>query len=320
MPAVTVAIPAFKPAYLSQAIASVLAQSFGDFELLISDDCAGDEVKTVVGGFRDPRIRLIEGPRQGLVPNSVHLWENAAGDMLKYVYDDDFLLPFCLAELTTALSQASDANFAFCFRHIVDDAGLVTASPRAFAGDQLRAFDRGVVARWITRHLMNPLGEPTNLLIRRSAFASARCLDSFAGQRVRHLIDVCFYLNASREGGCVGVPAFHAAFRRHAAQVTSSQTAPGFSFGLLEWELFLRGAVEAALVTPQEALAAMPRMDQLYRSFERGFPELARRRAKLPELRTALAGGETQLLTHDFLSDLKWAEELVASRKAAHPG
>lgn len=51
MPEVTVAIPAYKPAHLSQAIASVLAQTFTDYELLISDDCPDDSVRAVVAQF-----------------------------------------------------------------------------------------------------------------------------------------------------------------------------------------------------------------------------------------------------------------------------
>jgi cellulose synthase/poly-beta-1,6-N-acetylglucosamine synthase-like glycosyltransferase len=44
MPRVSVLIPAYKPRHLSQAIASVLAQTFDDYELLLSDDDPGGAV------------------------------------------------------------------------------------------------------------------------------------------------------------------------------------------------------------------------------------------------------------------------------------
>src|SRR5438067_1788219 len=138
MTSVTVAIPAYKAPHLGQAIASVLAQTHTDFELLISDDCPDGSARRVVERFSDPRIRVIEGPRRGLVANSVHLWENAACDLLKFVYDDDFLLPFAVADLVNLIGRDRRATYAFCARYIVDDAGrILHAIPAIHSGKEL---------------------------------------------------------------------------------------------------------------------------------------------------------------------------------------
>lgn len=44
---------------LAETIQSVLDQSFGDFELIVLDDCSGDETPERVRAFDDPRIRLV---------------------------------------------------------------------------------------------------------------------------------------------------------------------------------------------------------------------------------------------------------------------
>jgi glycosyltransferase involved in cell wall biosynthesis len=320
MPAITVAIPAYKTAHLSQAIASVLAQTFADFELLISDDSPGGEVKAVVAQFGDPRIRLIEGPRKGLVPNSVHLWENASADLLKYVYDDDFLLPFCLAELSKPMQADPELTYAFAFRYIVDDGGSIVATPQPVAKGSGTRFAAPVLPRNIITNIRNFIGEPSNILIRRSRFPDASCLNQFCGVPIRHMIDVTFYMNAGLHGPAAAVPAFHAAFRRHAQSVSSLRRSPGFSAGVYEWELFVRGAVQLGLVTPAEALQGLPTLDRAYGIFETpDFPELSHRRQQLPQLKARLEAGERQLVDDAYLAEWRWADGLIRQRLGEAP-
>ncbi len=56
----TVLMPAYNAErYISQAIESILAQTFGEFELLIVDDGSTDRTAEVVRSFNDPRIVLM---------------------------------------------------------------------------------------------------------------------------------------------------------------------------------------------------------------------------------------------------------------------
>ena len=300
MPVITVAIPAYKPRHLSQAIASVLAQTFGDFELIISDDCPDGAVKAVLAQFSDPRIRVIEGPRQGLVPNSVRLWDAAACDLLKFVYDDDFLSPFALAELAGMLQADPEATFAFCARDFVDDEGRVLGSPRPFEGQSPRRFSALAVAESLVPNILNPIGEPTGLLIRRSKFPDSTALSRFCDVPIRHMIDVTFFLNACRYGPCVATNVAHAAFRRHADQVTSQRNAPAFAIGFIEWELFIRGAVQLGLLPPASAARAFPRLRKCYDDLAADFPEVTPFREGLAALEAALLAGKTEVLTDAF--------------------
>lgn len=50
---------------IGDAIASILAQTFGDFELIVVDDGSSDRTVEIVKGFRDPRIRVISQPNAG---------------------------------------------------------------------------------------------------------------------------------------------------------------------------------------------------------------------------------------------------------------
>ena len=59
-PRVSVVIPVYnREAYIGEAIDSVLAQTFADFEVLVIDDGSTDRSRDVVRGYRDPRVRLL---------------------------------------------------------------------------------------------------------------------------------------------------------------------------------------------------------------------------------------------------------------------
>jgi len=59
-PTVSVVIPTYNRASIvGRAIRSVVAQTFGDWELVVVDDCSVDDTERVVQAFGDPRIRYL---------------------------------------------------------------------------------------------------------------------------------------------------------------------------------------------------------------------------------------------------------------------
>lgn len=67
-PKVTVLMPAYNAGkYIGEAIASVLKQSFNDFELLIVNDGSTDNTLKIISSFSDPRIVVIHQENKGIV-------------------------------------------------------------------------------------------------------------------------------------------------------------------------------------------------------------------------------------------------------------
>lgn len=65
-PLVSVIMPAFNvEKYISEAIESVLSQDFGDFELIVADDCSTDSTAAIINSFslRDSRVIYTKTPR-----------------------------------------------------------------------------------------------------------------------------------------------------------------------------------------------------------------------------------------------------------------
>jgi glycosyltransferase involved in cell wall biosynthesis len=104
LPSVTVCIPTYKrPALLKRAVASVFAQTYKDWELLISDDEdppgeAWDYLREL--SERDSRVRVMRNPGpHGQVPNTNWPFRHARGTWIKPLHDDDILRPECLETL-----------------------------------------------------------------------------------------------------------------------------------------------------------------------------------------------------------------------------
>ena len=88
---VSVLVPVYKtnPEHLREAIASVLGQSFGDFELLIQDDCPADDRAAVVAEFKDRRILYRANDKNlGISATRNLLLARARGEYLA-VFDHD---------------------------------------------------------------------------------------------------------------------------------------------------------------------------------------------------------------------------------------
>jgi hypothetical protein len=64
---VSVLLPVYNcPAYVGQAVESILGQTFTDFELLVIDDGSTDETADVVRAYRDPRLTVESQANVGL--------------------------------------------------------------------------------------------------------------------------------------------------------------------------------------------------------------------------------------------------------------
>jgi glycosyltransferase involved in cell wall biosynthesis len=128
-PAVTIAIPTYNRSWgLSRAIDSVLAQTYGDFELVIVDDASTDKTETLARSYADSRIRYHRQPQNvGMVANWGACVNLARGRFLVFLADDDRLEPEFLANRVIVLEARPDI-FAVFSRYTARDAGgAVTA-------------------------------------------------------------------------------------------------------------------------------------------------------------------------------------------------
>ena len=95
VPRVTVLLPVFNgAATLRDAVNSVLAQTFMDFELLVVDDASTDESGAVLASYADKRLRVIRNPRNLGLPATLNRGlDMACGEYVARMDADDLCLP-----------------------------------------------------------------------------------------------------------------------------------------------------------------------------------------------------------------------------------
>ena len=65
-PQVSVVVPAFNQSgYLAEALASALAQSMPDLEVIVVDDGSTDQTREVCASFKDARLHYVYQPNDG---------------------------------------------------------------------------------------------------------------------------------------------------------------------------------------------------------------------------------------------------------------
>lgn len=142
-PRVTVGVPVFNGGeMLREALDGLLAQSFTDFEIVISDNASTDATPATCREFaaRDARIRVLRQPTNvGPFPNFLATLDAARGEYFCWAAHDDLRAADFLALLVAALDAHPNAGLAACQAEELDVLGLpmrllVERGPRTTVG------------------------------------------------------------------------------------------------------------------------------------------------------------------------------------------
>jgi glycosyltransferase involved in cell wall biosynthesis len=123
-PEISVLLPVFNGAeFLREQIASILAQSHRDFELLVYDDGSTDGSGELLRGFAasDPRLRLFAGSTNAGQRTALRqLLGQAGGRLIMFSDQDDAWHPRKIEILRATLGESS---LAYGTSHLIDSAG-----------------------------------------------------------------------------------------------------------------------------------------------------------------------------------------------------
>jgi glycosyltransferase involved in cell wall biosynthesis len=150
VPRVSVCIPAYNHAqYVGECIDSVLAQSFQDFEVVITDDASTDSTAEVVSRFRDPRIRLFRNSRnQGPAVTANRNMRAARGELIAFLPSDEAFVPGKLEAQVRFLDSHPAVAAVFGHITVVDEQGHPLDDPDNFYVNVARQPNR-TRAEWL---------------------------------------------------------------------------------------------------------------------------------------------------------------------------
>lgn len=103
--------------YIAQAIESVIASTYTNWELIILDDHSGDNSVTIARRYekKDTRIKVyVNESNLGQFKNRNKIVDYASGIYLKYLDSDDLIYPYGLEQLVYYMVQFPEAGYGIC--------------------------------------------------------------------------------------------------------------------------------------------------------------------------------------------------------------
>lgn len=127
IPRVSIIITVYKRTeYLPQALASALSQSYADFEVIVADDSGTAASREIVSAYNDPRVRYLLNPiTLGVARSLVRAAEQARGEFIAILNDDDLWEKEFLAELIPPVEREAGCVAAFADHWVMDTAGQI---------------------------------------------------------------------------------------------------------------------------------------------------------------------------------------------------
>jgi len=122
-PSVAILLPVFNgQRFVGRAIRSILEQQRGDFELLIGDDASTDQSPQIIRQFKDARVRYFQrSSNLGLFPNLNELLRSVQAPLVRFLCQDDQLVPECLESEVRLFHRYPDVGMSFCKTIIIDE-------------------------------------------------------------------------------------------------------------------------------------------------------------------------------------------------------
>jgi glycosyltransferase involved in cell wall biosynthesis len=220
-PKVSICIPTFNgERFLRATLSSLEAQTFADYDIIISDHGSTDETLNIVQDFSQRlQIHLVHCELGTSVADN---WNNAVrhatGMYVKLLCQDDILYSDCLDTEVKVLDNHSTSPFCWSLRDIISPSSKVVMRARGWK-PSLKVVRYEDKIGEVIRKGTNCFGEPEAVLIRTSAIQKTT---GFSGE---YEIDLRMWLTLWRHGPAVFTGSCLSAFRISASSWTSQLSA-----------------------------------------------------------------------------------------------
>ncbi len=185
-PLVSICIPTYNGAkYLQKALDSILTQDYPNLEVIISDDQSKDQTWQIAQKFKKSvsfPVYILAHKPNGIGSNWNNCIRNAHGAYIKFLFQDDLLLPSCITELVNIIKKDISIGLVACQRAFIDANGnnktLGSNESAQFNFLQVQynsePIDMVFDVSYFKNNLffkspLNKFGEPSTTLIRKSA-------------------------------------------------------------------------------------------------------------------------------------------------------
>jgi glycosyltransferase involved in cell wall biosynthesis len=126
-PLVSIVLPTYNgEKYLADAIESVRAQTWSNWELIVVDDNSSDETPAIIKRFceKDERVRVVRHDVNRRLPGALNSgFRKSRGELLTWTSDDNVYEPDALELLACHLAELPQVDFVYSDIKIIDEDG-----------------------------------------------------------------------------------------------------------------------------------------------------------------------------------------------------
>ena len=248
-PLVSIIIPTFeRPHYFRLALESVLAQTYRNLDIFITDNSHNTETAELMRRdfSNDPRIHYEHHPSYGAAENwtRARSYNNPNATYVNWLMDDDLFMPDKIALMMDAFFAHPDLSLVTSYRECIDADGhklpdIPATEPIA---QEVTKFSGETIGANILTYLINFVGEPTTALLKKEFLLNGHNL-GFSGKEGKYLIpDFPTWLRLLSQGNMMYFPTPLSKFRIHDGNEQGQ-----FKIrvcGAISWALTIREAIE----------------------------------------------------------------------------
>ena len=272
-PKVTIVICTYNhQAFIRETIDSVLAQSYSNLEIVITDDGSTDDTPRLLQEYAQrlpDKIKIVlSNTNTGIPANFNRGLAQRTGELLVCMDGDDLLLSRKIEQQVTFLQQHSEATGCYHDVDVLESETGRILGRMSLLYNGTASLKQGRLKEWLV---------PRNFFLPGAImYRSSACPAHGYDERLKYLSEVVFYAEVFRTGLLLSMPDVLMRYRRHTRNITDSSAAQNL---MPEYELMAYAILEARypeLHPLLQRLRISCRLSQATRDYREGQPRAGR--------------------------------------------
>jgi len=233
-PLVSLVIPAYSPRFFDACLSSAVAQSYRALEILVCDDSAGSEIEAIASRWQNgrPITYVRNSERLNTLRNYARCFEMARGEFVKFLNDDDLLVPDCVANMVEGFRRVPDLALATSYRFCIDenDRRLPDLPATRPIVEEDAILYGPSLANVMVMAGLNVVGEPSTAMFRKADLARVMPqLFAFENRSNIGMVDMAMWRALLLQGDALYFAEAMSRFRLHPGQGQKDPRYAGFA-------------------------------------------------------------------------------------------
>ena len=236
MPLVSICIPTYNGSkFIAEAMESAINQTYSNLEIIVSDDASNDDTIKIIEAFKQKTnipIFIHQHQPNGIGANWNHCIKKANGKYIKFLFQDDVLMPTCVNEMVNVLENDASIGLVASMRTFIVEASYINEETekwiKAYGNLQealqlplkngMRILDKNLFkSDLFLKSPLNKVGEPPTTMFRKDLIKNI----GYYREDLKQILDYEFYYRLLKKYKIAILEKELVKFRLHQQQATN---------------------------------------------------------------------------------------------------